>query len=435
MANTHSSAVRAFLLVIVYNLCASLSVMAIPTELRAWTSSSGTRIDARAISVENGVVHLQSPDNRVLRVPLAKFSGEDQAFLRKHFAIVQVDEIPPAPALVEDDSITQPKGQALGPISAGEGSTYHLYIPKSLPRGRKHPLMMILNPHHGNNGTLTRYQAGAERNGWILITSVESANEVNSTEAMSSILKAIDHAKSTLPVDPERIFTGGFSGGSARSFQVAAEIKSAGILACGMGGEYTNTPVTRDLPIYILAGSNCYHRTAGASTLAKFGPKSKDSLARYFPGNHDRASAELMEDGMTHLHAVALSKRRDRLAEEANANEAAILRFAAELKESNPSRALMWTTFLIERPANMKLLPAVRKLHSELAKDPKAVRWVEGLKAIHRFTADEAGKEELFSLQGSWGKSVKKLEKLDAEFADTAWKETLDRMLQPEVAP
>jgi hypothetical protein len=404
----------------------ALSAGAAPTEPREWTSSSGTRIQARAVAVQNGVVQLQTAEKRLLKVPLDKFSGDDQALLRKHFAIVAADEIPPAPTLEEDTGISLPKGVAQGPIEAGPGSSYHLYIPKSLPRGRKHPLMMILNPHHGNNGTLARYQPGAERNGWILITSVESANEVSKEVAEPAIIKAIEHAKSTLPVDPDRIFIGGFSGGSSRSFRMAMEIKPAGVLGCGMGGAFFGIELKRDLPIYILSGSNCWNRTCPGTTLAKFCPKSKDSLARYFPGNHDWADAELMEDGMTHLHAVVLAKHRDLYPDEAYANEAAILRFAEELKQDHPARALMWTTFLSERPADPKLMPAVRKLHAELSKNPQAVRWVAGLMAIHRLAVEKIGKK-------NWDDCTKDIEKLAAEYADTPWKETLERMLKPIV--
>lgn len=407
---------------------------AAPTELRAWTSSSGTRIQAQATVVQDGVVQLLTTDQRLLKVPLDKFAADDQALLRKHFGIVAADGIPPAAALQEDTSISLPKGQPQGPIEAGPGSSYHLYLPKSLPQGRKHPLMMILNPHHGNNGTLTRYQPGAERNGWILITSVESANEVDPKVAVTAIVKAIDHAKSTLPVDPGRVFLGGFSGGSSRSFRVAAEVDAAGILACGMGVA-SNIQLKRDVPIYILSGSNCWNRSDPGTTLAMLCPKSKDSLARYFPGNHDWASAELMEDGMTHLHATVLANRRDRYPDEAQANAAAILQFAGDLRQSNPARALMWTTFLNERPTDSKLLPALRKLHTELAKDPQAVRWVEGLKAIHRFAVDKLGKEELEDRRNGWAKCGRDLQKLATEYADTPWKETLDRMLAPAVPP
>ena len=75
------------------------------------------------------------------------------------------------------------------------------------------------------------------------------------------------------------------------------------------------------------------------------------------------------------------------------------------------------------------------KRDTELAKDPQAVRWVEGLKAIHRFAVDKLGKEELEDRRNGWAKCGRDLQKLATEYADTPWKETLDRMLAPAVPP
>lgn len=385
-----------------WHLCAA------PTEVRDWKSNSGTRITAAAEAVNQGKVVLRSADNRVLQVPLEKFCEEDIAVLRAHFKIAEPGEIPEAPEPVVEDGLKWPLGKVSGPIEAEAGSSYYLYLPKQLPKGRKHPLLMVLNPHHGDAGTLQRYVAGAERNGWILITSVESANETDG----KSVVPAVKHAKENLPVDPARVYLGGFSGGSSRSFGLSKQVKAAGVLACGMGA--CGAPLDRDLTIYAMAGTHCWNRENTAASLTVQGPGSKEFFMRYFPGNHDWGGSELMEDGITHLNEVFLSNHRKAYEQEAYENEAAILRFARELKKASAGRALMWTTFLTGRNVDSRLGAALAKLHRELQGDAAAQRYLAGMLAINQVAVRKIGKDGMDGAK-------KELEKLAAEYADTPW--------------
>lgn len=391
---------------------------AAPTEIRDWKSSSGTNIKAAAEAVSQGKVILRTADNRVLQVSLEKFSKDDISFLSEHFKIAAPGEIPPAPDLPAEDGLKWPLGQVSGPIEAQAGSTYYVYLPKQLPKGRKHPLLMVLNPHHGSAGTLQRYVAGAERNGWILITSVESANETDG----KSVVPAVKHAMGNLPVDPARVYLGGFSGGSQRSFTLSKEVKAAGVLACGMGP--CGAPLDRNLTIYAMAGTHCWNRENTAASLTVQGPKSKESFMRYFPGKHDWGNSELMEDGITHLNEVFLSNQRKAYGQEAYENEAAILRFAAELKKSSTGRALMWTSFLMERKVDSRLGPALAKLHAELQGDAPAQRYLAGMLAVNELAARKIGKDGIAGAK-------KDLEKLAVGYADTPWGEVCKQLQEP----
>ena len=393
---------------LVLMICFAWHLSAAPTELRDWKSSSGTSIKAAAEAVNQGKVVLRTADNRVLQVPLEKFSKEDISFLSDHFKIAAPGEIPEAPDLPAEDGLKWPLGKVSGPIEAQAGSSYFVYLPKQLPKGRKHPLLMVLNPHHGNAGTLQRYMAGAERNGWILITSVESANETDG----KSVAPSVKHAMGNLPVDPARVYLGGFSGGSSRSFTLSKEVKAAGVLACGMGA--CGAPLDRDLTIYAMAGTHCWNRDNTAASLTVQGSGSKQSFMRYFPGKHEWGSSELMEDGITHLNEVFLSNHRKDYEQEAYENEAAILRFAATLSKASAGRALMWTTFLMERSVDSRLVPALAKLHGELQGDAAAQRYLAGMLAINQLAVRKIGKD---GMEGA----KKDLEKLAAEYADTPW--------------
>jgi hypothetical protein len=120
---------------------------AAPTVEREWTSTAGSTLKAVAESVSGGKVHFKASTGRKFDVPLDKLVEADRAFLAEHFA----DQLP-KPGEPQDsgaapaEDLAQPQGEAVGPLETPEGSKYHLYIPKSLKKGRKAPLLFYTTP-------------------------------------------------------------------------------------------------------------------------------------------------------------------------------------------------------------------------------------------------------------------------------------------------
>jgi hypothetical protein len=50
------------------------------SQLHTWTSSSGTKLEAKFKALENGIVTVEQPDKRIMRFPIARLSAEDQQF-------------------------------------------------------------------------------------------------------------------------------------------------------------------------------------------------------------------------------------------------------------------------------------------------------------------------------------------------------------------
>ena len=128
-------------------LCSMLgsSVWADPTEVRQWRSTAGTTIEASATKVEKGQVFLKASSGREFKVPMEKFTKEDRKLLSEHFAIKEPEPGQPMSSEVPlvAEGLTYPIGEVSGPIDAGEGSHYFVYVPKSLRKGRKASLMLV----------------------------------------------------------------------------------------------------------------------------------------------------------------------------------------------------------------------------------------------------------------------------------------------------
>jgi len=127
-------------------------------------------------------VSLELADGKTVELALDKLVPEDREFILGHFKI----EAPPAPkegdphrsdaTPLSQDNVPHPLGKISGPIESAPGSTFHIYLPKSLKEGRKAPLLHFNGASGGNPGGMQRYLSGVERFGWILVASVESKN-------------------------------------------------------------------------------------------------------------------------------------------------------------------------------------------------------------------------------------------------------------------
>lgn len=119
----------------------TLLTHAAPTKTREWTSKAGTKVTGSALAMKAGKVQLKI-NEKTLVVPLHQLSEEDQTFLKSHFGENATASQPAGASSSEDlvtDGLAHPIGQVVGPLDAGEGTNYFLYIPKSLRKGRLAP--------------------------------------------------------------------------------------------------------------------------------------------------------------------------------------------------------------------------------------------------------------------------------------------------------
>ena len=384
-----------------------------PTDVREWTAKGGFKIQAKAMQVSGGKVQLERADGTKLAVDLAKFSDEDQAALRDHFALA--DNAGSAVAAGDPATdLPHPLGQATGELKCGDYH-YFLYFPNSLRQGEKHPVVFVMSPGGGNPGNTGSYQPGAERNRWIIAVSKESKNGFDKSGAVIDAMMA--EVRKTLPIDEKRMYVSGFSGGSRMAYQVSASHKEiAGVIPCGAGGSIGSAKQVA----YGLCGSNCFNRGDMARSFK--GMRGKDSVLRYFPGMHVWAGPVLLDDAITHLNGVFLIENR-------RGYEAGLAHYiqgvtdiVEEEKDKNPMRALMWTSFLNDR----KVLPSsLSATHNSLAGVPANVLYLKGLTGVRDFAEKE------FSTGSAWKADPKVAAACQREatkYEGTPWQEIVAKM-------
>jgi len=304
-------------------------------------------------------------------------------------------------------------------IDGGGGFHYFLYLPKSLRKGAKYPVVYLMDPGGGKPGTASRYQAGAERNRWIIAVSKESRNQLEpSNEPIDAMIK---HVKASLPIDPERQYISGMSGGAREAFLASQRHKViAGIIACGAGG----SPGSGKQLVYGLCGSNCYNRTDMANSFRSI--KSKGSLLRYFIGLHVWADAELCDDAITHLNGVFLAKNKAAYpAGDAWFSEQ-VGKLIAESETANPARAYMWACFMKDYGYQS---PAATAALASLGKDPLNPLFVKGLTDVGDFAQKTFGEVSSSQWQADPKVSAACLREAK-KFPGSFWEKVLTKMAE-----
>jgi len=130
-----------------------------------------------------------------------------------------------------------PTGRVIASVGCQQdaGQSYALYIPVKR-RKTTSPVIYFFDPHGAGALPLCKYKSLAEEFGFILIGSNNSknGNDWSTTETMWNVLS--EDTRKRLPLDPDRIYTAGFSGGAKVASYVALHHPGIkGVLAGGAG--------------------------------------------------------------------------------------------------------------------------------------------------------------------------------------------------------
>ena len=369
-------------------IAGSIAIMATaaPTVSREWGSVTGSKVKGIAESLINGTVKMTLEDGRKLDVPVAKLIPEDQEFLRQHFGVTGTDAPKQAAGECITDGLTQPVGEIKGPIDAGEGSTHYVYVPKTLRKNRLAPLLHFNGSGGGNANWVKHHQRGAELNGMIVAASVESKNGPGHPVGNHDHAKrCVAHLIATLPVDPERVYFTGGSGGGAMSFYNAARIKSAGAMP-HIGYIPQETTPSRKGHYFVINGTTDFNRYTSANAVDSLGD---NAIHRFFVGGHREGPDWLCTEGMAWLNGKYLAGRKSdaKLLSERMDWETSMLDWITEVKATHAHRAYYWCLFLRDdyklSGVNSNRMVALTK---ELGTNPTNVAYAKGIKDLDAFS-------------------------------------------------
>ncbi|HEX8837947.1 MAG TPA: hypothetical protein VF748_13475 [Candidatus Acidoferrum sp.] len=188
--------------------------------------------------------------------------------------------------------------------------SYALYLPSSYSPKRRWPL--VVSSDAGAHGTipLELQKDAAQRHGYILVSSNNSSNgpwppRLEATEAV------VRDVQARFPIDLQRIYFAGFSGGARFSSQLALLCKcAAGVLLSGAGFMEESPPApTSVFPVFSTVGAfafNYKEMIPLQDTLARAG---YPHWLRIFEGPHRWPPPNIMEEALTWFRIQAMKKQ------------------------------------------------------------------------------------------------------------------------------
>ncbi|MEO5959292.1 MAG: hypothetical protein ABIR80_09260, partial [Opitutaceae bacterium] len=148
-----------------------------------------------------------------------------------------------------------PKGRLLEKVAcaADISQTYALYIPTSFEPARRCPVLFCFDPGARGTVPVERFQAAAEKFGWLVAGSNNSRN--GPWDATAAAINAmVTDVNRHLPIDPKRLYVAGLSGGARVACQVALTGLAHGVVACSAGFPGSELPGKVPFPFFGTAG-------------------------------------------------------------------------------------------------------------------------------------------------------------------------------------
>ncbi len=142
--------------------------------------------------------------------------------------------------------------------AADPSQSYALYVPRQYTPSRPWPVIFAFDPGARGRVPVERYQAAAERYGYIVAGSNNSRN--GGTEFPKVLAALTNDVASRLAVDPKRVYLAGMSGGARTALGVALASKAiAGVIASSAGYPDTNVRKTLSFPLFATAGTDDFN--------------------------------------------------------------------------------------------------------------------------------------------------------------------------------
>jgi predicted esterase len=132
-----------------------------------------------------------------------------------------------------------PRGEIVPRVvcEADHEQSYALYLPTSYVPTRTWPILYLYDPRKRGPVAAERFREAAERSGWILAASNNTMSDGPAAPNVIAMKAVWLDTHRLLPIDPRRVYAGGFSGGARAAVLLALETAGdvAGVIAAGGG--------------------------------------------------------------------------------------------------------------------------------------------------------------------------------------------------------
>jgi poly(3-hydroxybutyrate) depolymerase len=201
-----------------------------------------------------------------------------------------------------------PVGQVIPQVVCAddESQSYALFVPTTYSPDRAWPVIFAFDPGARGRTPVERYQAAAERYGFIVAGSNNSRN--GSNENSKAILAMTRDVATRFPVDVKRVYLAGMSGGARVALGVALTSPQpvAGVIASSAGYPDAKPRKTLPFPIFSTAGTDDFNHLEMRRLDAALASPHRLVV---FEGGHVWLSSELAIEAVEWMELQAMKAR------------------------------------------------------------------------------------------------------------------------------
>jgi poly(3-hydroxybutyrate) depolymerase len=307
-----------------------------------------------------------------------------------------------------------PIGQTIPEVvcAADPSQSYALYLPSNYSPDRAWPVIFGFDPGGRGGNPVDRYQAAAERYGYIVVGSNNSRN--GSAEIAKVISVLTTDVLLRFRIDSRRAYTAGMSGGARVALSVALGSKAiAGVVASSAGYPDAKPRKTLSFPLFMTAGTEDFNHLEMQMVDREL--TSPHHLA-VFEGGHTWLSSNLAMEAIEWMEVQAMKSgvapRNDAeldqiLAKRVAAGEAAkddASKYLALQSIADDFRGLRDVSVLATRAEALGRHKGVRAaLKRDRDEDDREERMLEDVRSAEaRLTSDDARLSTLAELRQRW---------------------------------
>ncbi|HKY31980.1 MAG TPA: tetratricopeptide repeat protein [Candidatus Polarisedimenticolia bacterium] len=175
-------------------------------------------------------------------------------------------------------------------VCSGDAArSYALFLPSAYHPSRRWPLVVLMDPRGRALVPLELFRPAADRLGYILISSYDTASDGAWEPNEKALLAMLPDVQQRASVDPRRVHLAGFSGTARAAWDFAARLKEgvAGVIGFGAGFPSPVHPIPgRAAPFFGGAGDEDFNHEEVVAMEAPLRSAAIPHRLAFFPGAH-----------------------------------------------------------------------------------------------------------------------------------------------------
>lgn len=217
--------------------------LAFETSARIWTSADGRKVEAelKEHNASTGELTLMRKNGREFSFNVSALSDADKKYLeslQKERDRKEKERVAKEKKLAETAAALA--GTTASYITSGRNKlSYHCYYPKSYS-GEIMPILILFSPNGNGRSIMKRFTPVGDEHNWLIVGCDKFKNGLENDECEEWFKEVLPAIEKTIPLNPDRMYLGGMSGGALRAYQYSAMFDRPwkGIVACGgwLGG-------------------------------------------------------------------------------------------------------------------------------------------------------------------------------------------------------